>query len=96
MEPLVTVDHTVLQDFSRALTLEWLETNGLGGYASSSVLGINTRRYHGLLVAAAKPPVDRILLLAKIEETVTFGTSPFLLSANCYPDTVHPHGHRHL
>ena len=96
VEPLVTVDHTILQDFSRALTLEWLETDGLGGYASSSVLGINTRRYHGLLVVAAKPPVDRILLLAKIEETVTFGTSPFLLSANCYPDTVHPHGHRHL
>ena len=36
---------------------EWLETNGLGGWASSSITGCNTRRYHGLLVAATKPPV---------------------------------------
>ncbi|MFQ5893915.1 MAG: glycogen debranching enzyme N-terminal domain-containing protein, partial [Nitrospinota bacterium] len=96
MEPLVTVDATTLQDFPRALSLEWLEADGVGGYASSTVLGINTRRYHGLLIAAARPPVERHLLVAKIEETITFGTSPFLLSANCYPDTVYPHGHRHL
>ena len=53
MKPLVTVDHTALRDFSMAITLEWLETDGMGGYASSTVLGINTRRYHGLLIAAA-------------------------------------------
>ncbi len=96
VKPLVTVDHTALRDFSRAITLEWLETDGMGGYASSTVLGINTRRYHGLLIAAATPPVDRLLLLAKIEETVSLGATPFLLSANCYPDTIYPHGHTHL
>lgn len=96
VEPLVSIDKTALQNFKKALSLEWLETDGLGGYASSTILGINTRRYHGLLVAPSIPPVARVLLLAKIEETVTIGTSPFLLSANCYPETVYPHGHRHL
>jgi predicted glycogen debranching enzyme len=93
---LISVDKTTLQDFQKALTLEWLETDGLGGYASSTVLGINTRRYHGLLVAPLTPPVNRVLLLAKLEETATIGTTPYLLSANCYPDTLYPHGHRHL
>ena len=41
---------------------EWLETNGIGGYASSTIVGLNTRRYHGLLVAATKPPVGRMVL----------------------------------
>src|SRR6201999_883125 len=48
--------------------LEWLETNGLGGYASSTVSGANTRRYHGLLVAATTPPVGRVVLLSKLDE----------------------------
>src|ERR1039457_5258503 len=45
---------------------EWLEANGLGGYAMSTVTGENTRRYHGLLVAATKPPVSRAVLLSKV------------------------------
>ncbi|MGE5396352.1 MAG: amylo-alpha-1,6-glucosidase [Chitinophagales bacterium] len=49
---------------------EWLLTNGLGGFASGTVSGINTRRYHGLLIAALKPPADRRLLLAKLEEEI--------------------------
>jgi predicted glycogen debranching enzyme len=49
---------------------EWLETNGIGGFASSTESGMNTRRYHGLLVAALHPPVGRMVLLSKIEETV--------------------------
>ncbi|HHV76903.1 MAG TPA: glycogen debranching protein [Syntrophothermus lipocalidus] len=49
---------------------EWLLTNGIGGFASSTVSGINTRKYHGLLVAALNPPVERRLLLAKLEEEV--------------------------
>lgn len=49
---------------------EWLVTNGLGGYASSSVSQANTRRYHGLLVATFNPPTDRRVLVSKIEETL--------------------------
>src|SRR5271166_3660961 len=47
-------------DVDAALRKEWLETNGLGGFASSTIIGLNTRRYHGLLVAATKPPVGRV------------------------------------
>ncbi len=47
---------------------EWLLTNGLGGFASSTIIGLNTRRYHGLLVAALEPPLDRRLLVAKLDE----------------------------
>ena len=53
-----------------ALGREWLETNGLGGFASSTIIGLNTRRYHGLLVAATKPPVGRVVMLSKLEETL--------------------------
>jgi len=47
---------------------EWLETNGLGGYTSSTASGLNTRRYHGLLVAATRPPVGRMVMLSKLDE----------------------------
>lgn len=53
------------------LRTEWLLTNGLGGFAMGTVLGVPTRRYHGLLVAAQRPPVDRVLALGQIVETVT-------------------------
>jgi len=54
----------------RDLTREWLVTNGLGGYASGTVGGPNTRRYHGFLVAALRPPVQRVLLLAELHVSV--------------------------
>ena len=57
-------------DLDAALRREWLETNGLGGFASSTIIGLNTRRYHGLLVAATKPPVGRVVMLSKLEETL--------------------------
>src|ERR687884_1246946 len=79
-----------------ALQREWLETNGVGGFASSSIAGLNTRRYHGLLVAATRPPVGRLVLLSKLEETLIIGGRRFELSANQYPGVVHPQGHRHL
>ena len=56
-----------------ALSAEWLEANGLGGYAASTLTGTNTRRYHGLLVAATRPPVGRAVLLSKVEETLVIG-----------------------
>ncbi len=79
-----------------ALRLEWLETNGLGGFAGSTILGLNTRRYHGLLVAATKPPVGRVVLLSKMEETLFIDRQSFDLSANRYPGVVHPQGFRYL
>ncbi len=75
---------------------EWLITNGLGGYASASVAGANTRRYHGLLVAARHPPTDRQVLVSKIEETLVDGSATVELSSNRYGDVVHPQGWQYL
>ncbi|MGE5345598.1 MAG: amylo-alpha-1,6-glucosidase [Acidithiobacillales bacterium] len=79
-----------------ATAREWLETNGLGGYAASTIAGLNTRRYHGLLVAATKPPVGRRLLLSKLEETLVIGGERYELSSNRYPGGLHPEGWRFL
>ena len=77
------------QDFETSISREWLVTNGLGGYASGTVAGPNTRRYHGLLMAALRPPVERVLLLAALDEL--FEGEP--LSAHEYWDgTVSPQG----
>jgi predicted glycogen debranching enzyme len=73
-----------------------LETNGLGGFASFTVSGANTRRYHGLLTAATKPPVGRYVLLSKLEETLVIGERRFDLSCNLYPGAVHPEGFQYL
>jgi predicted glycogen debranching enzyme len=79
-----------------ALQREWLETNGIGGYASSTIIELNTRRYHGLLVAALTPPVGRYVLLSKFEETLVIGESTYELSTNRYPGAIHPQGYRYL
>ena len=92
----IRFDHNICTSLHRALKLEWLETNGLGGFASSTIVGLNTRRYHGLLTAATKPPVGRVLMLSKLEETLMVGDQRFDLSANQYPGAVHPQGYVYL
>ena len=72
-------------ELDAALRREWLETNGLGGFASSTIVGLNTRRYHGLLVAATKPPVGRIVMLSKLEETLLIEGQPFDLRQTAIP-----------
>jgi predicted glycogen debranching enzyme len=83
-------------DLEAALRREWLETNGLGDFASSTIVGLNTRRHHGLLVTTTKPPVGRVVMLSKLEETFFIENEPFDLSANRYPGVVHPQGFRYL
>lgn len=90
------IGREVCGDAEAACKLEWLETNGLGGFASSTVIGLNTRRYHGLLTAATEPPVGRMLLLSKLEETVAIGGRRYELGSNRYPGTIHPEGYRYL
>jgi predicted glycogen debranching enzyme len=85
-----------LEECGMTGTKEWLETNGLGGYASSTVEGLNTRRYHGLLVAALAPPIGRAVLLAKCEETLFLDGQPYELGCNQYPGVVHPRGFQYL
>src|SRR2546423_427457 len=93
---MVRFEQSVCSSLEDGLRREWLETNGLGGVAFSTVAGLNTRRYHGLLVAATPPPVGRMVLLSKFEETVTVDGHAFELSANEYPETIHPRGFEFL
>ncbi len=90
---VIRFDEHLCSRLDLALTREWLETNGLGGFASSTVVGLNTRRYHGLLTAAANPPVGRFLLLSKLEETLVVGDQRYDLASNEYPGVIHPHGY---
>jgi predicted glycogen debranching enzyme len=84
-------------DLASAVQKEWLITNGIGGYASSTVSGANTRRYHGLLVAATHPPVGRLVMLSKLEEALVVDGERFELATNVYgDDVIHPHGYRNL
>ena len=93
---MIHFDENTCGNLESATEREWLETNGLGGFASSTILGLNTRRYHGLLVAATKPPVGRMLLLSKLEETLVVNGERFDLSSNQYPGAIHPQGYRYL
>jgi predicted glycogen debranching enzyme len=97
-ENMTTADNDMgkLRDFKYSSSLEWLETNGLGGYASSTVSGANSRRYHGLLVASLNPPVKRRVVLSKLEESIIKVGERFDLSANQYPGVLHPQGFQYL
>ena len=75
---------------------EWLLTNGLGGYASSTLSGANTRRYHGLLIASFNPPTDRKVLVSKVEERIRAEEMVIELATNRYPGVVAPQGYRWL
>ncbi len=94
--PLLKLDRNICSDFDAATSREWLETNGLGGFASSTVAGLNSRRYHGLLTAATRPPVGRMLLLSKLEETLVIDEQRYEISANQYSGAVHPRGFEFL
>ncbi|HEY4575931.1 MAG TPA: glycogen debranching enzyme N-terminal domain-containing protein, partial [Thermoanaerobaculia bacterium] len=90
---MIEIDREITQDFARAIGLEWLETNGLGGWAGTTVAGAHSRRWHGLLVAAAEP---RTVLLSKLDETLHVGGESFELSCNQFPGAIVPRGFEHL
>ena len=83
------------QNLHRALALEWLEANGRGGFASGTVSGANTRRYHALLLTAQQPGTNRYVLVNHVEEWLYLEGEQVSLSTNLYPDTVHPQGYVH-
>src|SRR5262245_4601107 len=93
---MISFDQETCRNLDSALRKEWLETNGLGGFASSTITGLNTRRYHGLLTATTRPPVGRMVLLSKLEETLVIDGRRYELSANQYPGVIHPQGHLYL
>lgn len=80
-----------------AASREWLVTNGIGGYASGTVAGLLTRRYHGLLIAALQPPLGRTLMLTKLAEIVHYNHQVYPLSTDRWADgNVNPQGYRHI
>jgi len=98
------------RDLSSRLDLaeerEWLVTNGIGGYAMGTIAGALTRCYHGLLVAALSPPLERTLLVTKLDETLLYPSGSatqapeprlYPLHTNRWTDgAVNPHGYRHI
>jgi predicted glycogen debranching enzyme len=93
---MINFDSKICTDFEAASSREWLETNGIGGFASGTVSGANTRRYHGLLTAATRPPLGRVTMLSKFEETLIIDGERFELSANQYQNVVYPQGFQYL
>ena len=69
-----------------ALQREWLITNGIGGYSSSTIVGANTRKYHGLLVAPLNPPANRYLILSKVDESIQIDGKNYILYTNLCKD----------
>ena len=79
---MIKLDSDICGNFETSSSREWLETNGTGSYASSSISGASTRRYHGLLVAATRPPLGRMVLLSKFEETFVIDGESYEISCN--------------
>jgi predicted glycogen debranching enzyme len=93
---MIRFNKDLLHVLNAAVTREWLETNGIGGFASSTVIGLNTRRYHALLTAALHPPAGRVVLLSKLEETIIIDDRRYDLAANQYVGAVHPQGYTYM
>jgi predicted glycogen debranching enzyme len=80
-----------------AETREWLEADGLGGFAMGTATGLRTRRYHAVLLAATTPPTGRMALVQGVEAWVTTPSGRFALTSHRYaPDVVHPDGARRI
>lgn len=93
---MINFDSAICTNFEESSKREWLETNSIGGFASSTVSGANTRRYHALLTAATRPPLGRITMLSKFEETIIIDHSRYELSANQFPNAIYPQGFQFL
>ena len=96
MLPSLNFSQKILSNFAEAVEKEWIITNGLGGYSSSTVLGINTRKYHGLLVAAFHPPGDHRICIEKLDEEILVENNIYPLGANEFQNGIFPQGHLFL
>ncbi len=95
--PHVAFGREVCGDLEAGLRREWLVTNGIGGYASATVPGVLTRSYHGLLVAALDPPVERTVLVAGLVEWVVYDGDRYPISTHEFGDGyITPSGYHHL
>jgi len=91
------IGREICGDLSVLETREWLVTNGIGGYASGSAASSVTRGYHGLLVAALRPPVDRRVMLIKLDERITYRGAEYDLATNRWASgAVSPAGYKNI
>ena len=93
---LLRIEREDLLKLEKSLTREWLETNSLGGFASSTILMCPTRRYHGLLVCPIPGTVQRHVFLSRFEETLSGEGKAVPVSMARYAETWHPQGHQSL
>lgn len=94
---MTTVGREIQSDIASATRQEWLITNGIGGFASSTVPCINSRRYHGVLVASMRPPVERLVLVSRLEESLIIDGQEIALSTCLHKDEIkNPAGYLHL
>jgi predicted glycogen debranching enzyme len=93
---MISFGRGVCNNFSESSEREWLETNGRGAYAMGTVSGGHTRRYHGLLTLALRPPVKRFQAVNRLEEALFIGGAWHGISAQSYPGTIHPQGFQYL
>src|SRR5215831_8729951 len=82
----IELGRDVLSSLAESSKREWLVTNGIGGFAAGTLCLMNTRRYHGLLFAALRPPVDRVALVAKLDVTARYGGARVPLATNEFAD----------
>src|ERR1700691_872143 len=93
----LTIGREICGELGQALHREWLVTNGLGGFAAGTVAGCQTRRYHGLLIAATAPPGGRVMFLVDLDATVQIGAREYELACHEYGGgEIHPAGFRLL
>ena len=93
----MTLPRSCIVQPPEAFAREWLVTNGIGGFACGTVSQANTRRYHGWLIAALRPPLERVVMLAKADVTVTLGERRYQLGCNEFADgTLAPQGFQFL
>ena len=92
--PAITFSKDSLHRFRDVINKEWILTNGLGGYASQTVPGLNTRKYHGLLVAALQPPGERTVCLSKLDEDLIVADDTHRLGSNEFHNAIYPDGYK--
>ncbi len=91
------MDNQLVNDQSRRRQLEWLEADGLGGFASGTISGIRTRRYHALLLTASMPPTRRFILVNGLDVHVGNANSCISLSTQQYaPDVIAGEGENRI
>src|SRR5215470_11996243 len=94
---LIRLDATLCTDLVAAEQREWLVTNGIGGFASGTVAGSATRRYHGLLLAALDPPAKRTLLVGAVDEILHIeGEAHEFATHRWLSGAIAPEGYRHI